>query len=403
MDEQVDLTRFTEYTFRTDFMTPSGGWSFTVADEDLPEAQRNALKSGARVRLSVDNIPMADGHIDMVKVGASRGGGQVWSVTGRERIALALDATADPVLQFKDGATLSDVLREVFTPFGWSGENHFAIDNVANRNAMTGGTRGEKYSKAKKKFGQPLAKYTAHKLKPFNHESVYKFATRCANRFGLHIWQSADGETLIVGEPDFTQDPSYQIRRKLDGSGNVIDGWAQFDGTNQPSVMFADGFSGGGEYGKGQVAAYCVNPYFGVDADGFVLPEVSAIIARHPEAKQITMTTQPFTRRVATIPPRPMWLHDDSSKTQDQIENYLRREMSGLLRQSLTCDYLLEGHGQYDEDGFIVFGYDTVVDVDDEVTGVKERMYVLGCEYMQSRGAGTTTRLHLIRLNSIQI
>lgn len=403
MDAQVDLTSWTSYSFSSHVLRPTDGWSCTIGDGNLGERQREALVVGARVRLYLDTFPLAEGFIDTVEVSASRGSGVVHELHGRNRLGLAVDAIADPTLQFKEGAALIDVLRELFAPFGWVAEEHFVADNAVNRDAKTGGIRGTPTTKGGKKAPKPLKSWVIHQLKPHNHEGLHAFASRVAQRFGLWIWCSADGEQLIIAAPDFYQEPRYQLRRTLDGTTNILDGSVTFDVTDQPSIIFADGFSGGGEFGKGQVMAFCVNPYFGVDKNGFISDDVSRLILKYPGAQQVTMTVQPFKRRAIGAPIRPVFLHDDESKTQEQINNFVRREMSLLLRKSMVAHYTVEGHGIVDlEHGrFIPWDIDTVVDVQDDVAGVNERMYVLSRTFEKSRSGGTHTKLELVRLHSI--
>jgi prophage tail gpP-like protein len=404
MDEHVDLTRWTRYSFASSFLTPTDGWSCTIGDGDLAEKERRALVPGARVRLYVDQSPLAEGFIDAVSIDADRSGGVQYTIEGRDRLGLAVDSIADPTLQFKKGATLADVLKELFAPFGWVADEHFQIENDANRDAKTGGVRGVPMTKGGKKKGpRPLKDFVLHQLKPHNHEGVFAFASRITQRFGLWIWCSADGDKLIVGRPDFQQEPRYQLRRTRGGDTNVLAGAVKFDMTDQPSVLIADGFSGGGEFGKGRIKAFCVNPYFGVDEDGFVLEDVTRLLQKFPDAEQVVMTIPtPYRRRRINAPIRPMFLHDDESKTQEQLNSFVRREMSLLLRKSMTAHYTVEGHGQLVGGAFTPWDVDTVVEVHDEVADVRERMYVLARTFEKSRQSGTHTRLELVRLNSIQ-
>lgn len=405
-DEHVNITNFTSYTFSSAFLTPSDDFSFTIGDEYLTDKLENALKLGARVSLTINNsIRVADGYIDRVAITAEHGSGRTWVIKGRDRLGLAVDAGVDPTHQFDAGATLEDVLVWTFSTFGWvNPDKHFTIDNAANRAVMSGGNRGIKMTKGGKKKGpKPLKSFVLHQCRPYNHESAFEFAKRLANRFGLWIWPTADGEQLVIGQPDFTEEPSYVLRRGQNGIGNVESGTATFDRTNQPSIIIADGFGGGGEYGRGRYKAFAVNPYFGVDEQGFILPEVQALISQKlQDHTQIVMSTQPFRRRVAQVPARPVWLHDDESKSPDQLEAYIRREMSQLIRQGLDIEYTCTGHGQYDAQGdFVAFAVDTIADVQDDVTGIHERMYVQSVTFEKSR-AGTSAHLGLIRLNSLQ-
>lgn len=403
MDAHVTLSNWTHYSFNSHFLTPADAFHFTVGDNQITDEVREALTLGARVRLTLNNVVLADGHIDSVEIKADRSTGIVYDIAGRDRLGLAVDSVADPTKQFKEGQTLADALKDIFGPFGWLSDDSFVIDNSASRDLRTGATRGTKSGHSKKHFGEPLKSIVLHQLKPHNHEGVFNFASRICQRFGLWIWASADGEKLIVGKPDFTQEPLYQLQRTADGGTNVLRGSAHLSMSEQPTVIIADGFSGLPEFGKGRIKSICVNPYFGVDADGFVLPEVSALLQKFPNVTPITLVTQPFRRREVNLPLRPMYLHDDESKTQLQLDNFVRREMSLLMRKSLVCHYTVEGHGQVNPDGeFVAWATDTVVDVQDDVTDVHERMYVLSCTYTKSRSGGTHTDLELIRLNSIQ-
>lgn len=407
MDEHVDLTRWTEYSFAGQYLTPSDGWSCTVADGNLDAKQKAALRVGARVRLYVDNLPLAEGFVDDIEIDADRRGGVHYTIQGRDRLGAVVDAIADPRTVYPDDTTLADFLKQVFSPFGWVSEDAFVIDASASRNARTGGVRGTPTSKRKTKGGQ-LKSFVIHRLKPHNGEGLFRFAQRVAERFGLFIIPSCDGETLIISKPDFEQAPLYQLRRRNDGTPghtggtNVLRGRVKWSSADQPSVIIADGFSGGGEFGRGQTKSFCVNPYFGVDKDGFIADDVQQILDRYPEAKPVLFVTQPFPRRALAMAPRPMFLHDEESKTQDQLDFFVKRTMSELLRKSLVCHYTVEGHGQIGTDGnFIAWDIDTVVDVQDDVGGVSERMWVLGRTFTKSRSGGTFTHLELVRLYSI--
>jgi prophage tail gpP-like protein len=403
MDAGVDLTRWKSYDFSEDFLTPSDSFHFTLGDEQLSEDQREAIKMGARVRLYVERLVMAEGYIDSVEVSADRNGGLTYAISGRDRLGQTLDTVADPQFQLKDGGTLADLLIRLFTPFGWTGETHFNIDNEANRNARTG-TRGTPTTKGGKKKGpRPLKSFVLHQTKPYNHESVFHFASRVAQRHGLWIWCTADGEQLIVGKPEFDQEPIFRLRRDRGGNGNILSGSVRYELTDQPTMLVADSFSSGGEFSKGRCKAYIVNPLLGLTDEGEYTPEVKAVLAKHPRAVENTLPGAAFPFRAANIPFRPMYLHDDESKTQEQLNNFVKREMSLLYRKALTCHYEVEGHGQTVDGNFTAWAADTVVDVFDEAAELTERMYVLGVHYSKQRGGnGTTTRLDLVRLHSIE-
>ncbi len=401
MGEQVDLNRWTGYEFARDMLTPSDSFSFEFGDDRLPDAQRRALKLGERIRPYINNVCLAEGYIDSIDVGADRGGGLSYAIVGRDRLGQTLDTVADPTFQLQENGTLADLLKKLFGPFGFVNDEHFAIDNKANR-AATAGDRGLKLSKAKRSFGQELKDLKLHQTKPYNHESIFHFASRVAQRFGLWIWPSVDGEKLIVAKPDYDQEPIFTLRRDRAGNGNIISGNVRYDMTEQPSILIADGFSGGGEFGKSRMKAYAVNPILGLTDEAEHTPEVKALLKRFPDAVENTLPAASFAFRATNIPFRPMFLHDDESKTPEQLNAYVKRELSMVLRKALTCHYVVEGHGMATDSGFSAWTPDTLVDVRDDAAELRETMYVLGVHYSKRRGSpGTTTRLDLVRKHSI--
>lgn len=399
LDAEQDITRWTSYSFSSNYLTPADGWSFTIGDGELDDAQKEALRVGSRVRLYVDNYALGDGIIDRIEINADRSRGITYGIHGRDRLGLVVDSVADPRLQFKTGTTLAEFLKTTLSPYGWSEDTDFTMDASANRDAKTGGVRGAPLPKRKSKTGK-LSQFQIYQLKPHNHEGLFRFIMRTVERFGLYVQVSADGNTIIVAAPDFEQEPKYQLVRDY-GRTNILSGSVVYDATDQPSVIIVDGFSNTPEFGRGRLKAYCVNPFFGVDADGKMLASVAKILEPYSDAVEVKFANFPYRRRAPLTTPKPMFLHDEESKTQDQLNWFVKRTMSELLKKSLVCHYEVEGHGQMRDGVFIPWDVDTVVDVQDEVAGVIERMYVLGRTFEKSRQGGTTTKLELIRLYSI--
>lgn len=403
----VNIDRWLDYEFASDFLTPSDSFQFTlgVDEEGLPEKQRKALKMGARVNLFLEKNALADSYIDTIEVSADRHSGVRYGIHGRDRLGQTLDTVVDPSFQLKDGGTLADLLIRLFEPFGWAGEDHFVIDNTANRNAKSG-IRGTPTNRGGKKgIVKPLKSYVLHQTKPYNHESVFHFASRVAQRHGLWIWVTADGEQLVIGKPDFDQEAIFTLHRGRSGAGNILSGSVRFDMTDQPTMIMADSFTvgGSGEFGKGRSRAHIINPLLGFpdDSVGEPIQEVEDLLKKWPGSVEQELPRASFPFRATNIQFRPMFLHDDESKTQEQINNYVKREMSLLYRKALTAHYVVEGHGQTVDGRFIAWAPDTVVDVIDDVAELREQLYVLGVAFSKSRHSGTTTRLDLVRLNSI--
>jgi prophage tail gpP-like protein len=401
--DNVAIDRWTSYEFSTDFLTPADSFHFELGLDEggLPEDQKDALRFGARLELRLESATLAAGRIDALEVSTDRNSGGHYTVRGRDALGQALDIVADPTFQLKEGGTLAELLKRLFAPLGWTDDSHFEIDPAADREARSG-IRGKPMTRGgKKKAPKPLKSFVLHQTKPYNHESVFHFASRVAQRHGLWIWASADGKKLIVGKPDFDQEAVFELRRSADGHGNILSGSVSYDMTDQPSMILADGFSGGGEFGKSRIRAYAINPILGLDDNGNEIPEIAKVLETHKGAVKVDIPKGSFLLRGAGIPFRPMFLHDDESKTQEQLENFVKREMSLLVRKAVSAHYVVEGHGQTINGNFVAWAVDTVVHVVDDAADLEEDLYVLGVHFSKSRSGGTTTRLDLVRLGSI--
>ena len=391
----VEISQFTDYSFNSNFLTPTDGFDFTIGAERIPDAVKDALRPGAAVELTVNGGVQATGYIDSIDYSVSRNGGTQIFIGGRDVLAQAVDACADPTQSLKAGQTLEDALVSLFAPFGWSEPEQFIIANDADRNVKTGSSRGTPLTKGGKKKGpKPLKSYVLHQLRPHSREGVFEFAARIANRFGLWIWATASGDQLVVSRPDFETDPFYTLRLNKDGTSNVLESSVRFDISDQPTVIVADGYSGGGEFGRSRIKSITANTAVFTSDAAFLDPW-----KKYPDASRVlghAFETPGYVPRNRTL-----YLHDDESQTQEQLDNFVRRELALLQRKSLTARYTVEGHGQMTPDGFVPWTVDTTVRVEDDIAGLHETLYVLGRTFRKSRASGTTTTLELIRLNTI--
>ena len=390
------IDKWVSYRFNSHFLTPTDAFSLTVAGSSLDPRTEVGLVNGASVLLRVEGCTQAAGYIDTVERDASTNGGTEWSIEGRDYIGQAVDAGIDPRTQFKDTEHLSDFLKRIYTPFGWSEESQFVVDASADQEIKT----GRKLTKPRPPAKHPR-KTKIPQLKPNPGEGAHEFGMRVAKRFGLTIWPSADGRTLIVGKPYFDQDATYRLVRRNTNTrdNNILAGRAQFSIVDQPSYIVADGVGGGNEFGKSKLKCIAFNPAVVTTVD-----DLNATLAKYKGHKLLDFTKVEAAVRTMRNPrAKPLFLHDENSKTPEELENFTRRSMMERVRKTLTYNVTVQGHGQLDEGGNITpWAIDHVVDVDDEVAGVQEPMWILGRTFVKGPG-GTFTELELIRLYSLDL
>ncbi len=309
-----------------------------------------------------------------------------------------MDANADPKrFRFSAQSTLEDILVDVLADYGWTSD-HILISNEANRNAITGSLEGIKTTKA----GKPLKSFLAHQLNPYPQEGVFAFLARLSHRFGLWIWLSSDGDDIIVSRPDFEQDAGWPIIHKLTDTSrnNVIHSEVGVNASNQPSVIIATGFGGGGEYTRSGMKVAMVNELTGLDELGITRQEVVDELARHPDALLLNqrpklgglLVNGGVIANMSRAQFRALYLHDDESKTTEQLSNFVRREMALRQRSGVNAHYTFEGHTINGAPWCV----DTMVKVDDDVSNMHTTMYVLSRTFEKSRQAGTRTSVELI-------
>jgi prophage tail gpP-like protein len=380
-DLGLKVDRFIEYHYSEDFFTPSDEWTFAINGDQIPSEVDAALIPGTRCQLVINGHVQSTGTIGIVNRQNSRGEGTVIHITGYDILGPVVDAHVDPSVKFNEGMVLETVVASALAPFGLE---TFSRDNNANLNVITGQKKGAPGKR------RALKSFTVHQLKPYEREGAFAFCGRIIQRFGLWMWPDANGELVIIGKVDGMADDGtytmpesrYQLVRRRDTkTNNIIEGGITRDSKGQPSVILARGIAGGGEFAKAGIRSALVNPAITTD--------LSAIRKQYPTIAFKTLTVPGIVPYVDKQP-RPLYMRDDESHTQEQLDAYCRREMSLLLRKHLVGHYKIKGHSI----GGSPVAVDTIVDVDDDRANFHGPMWIEGRSFTKSR-AGTTTTLTL--------
>ena len=389
LDLGIQFDTWKSYRFNDHFLTPADGWSMTLGDESVGDELIAKLQPGQLIRLSINGHTTSTGYIDSITVTTDRGGGTNVTIEGRDRMGAVVDGCVNPLMRFTATQTIADVAAAVLTPFGLA----TVVDNDVNKGVITGQLSGVKTTKK----GKPLKAYQlANQLKPHPHEGAFAFLSRLTQRSGLWVWPSADGQSAIVGAPDFEQEPIFKIVHKRGAAGvanNVISSHVKKDGGDQPSMIVATGSGTGGDNLSGQLRVFVINDFTAYDANGALRPEITAVLKTFgASAGAPTRGFQPF-QWYPQKTSRILYMHDDESHTLDQLLYFARREMALMQRKTLTATYVFEGH----ENSGRPWCVDAIVDVDDDVSNVHEELWVLSRTFTKDRSSGTHTTVELIR------
>jgi hypothetical protein len=386
----VEFTRFLDYQYRESWLEASDSFSFTLDQKELSATDLSVLVPGAIVEPLINGNVQAREILDEAAATCSRSEGNVIRVECRDWLSVAVDAQVDPQVRFVPSMTLLDLLTTAYETINPK-INIFA-DAIANQNVITGRIYGTRTSKK----GKAIPKLVLGQEKPYPNEGLFSFTSRVAQRFGLWIRPYTDGESIVVAGPNFDQAARYGICHALDRralQNNVERGTFTRSRRDQPSIIYASGFGAGGNFAKSRLRAGIVNPV--VNADN------SKITAAYSDVPLVNVG--PIT---AAFPPlfdgvaRPAYLYDPESHTLEQLEAYLKRELSLRMRKALSARYEFMGHmlnGQ-------PVATDTIVAVLDQqpVAAWNGPMWVLGREFRKTVHEGARTTIDLILPGSLQ-
>lgn len=423
----TEIKLWDRYSVTSRYLTPCEAFEFSLGGDDLALASE-LLVPGAAVAITVNGLPVLTGRIDKKGVASSRSGGTVLRLTGRDILGPVVSSNVDPSFKFSDSLTVLDVVAAVLAPFKI---DTIYNDGALNVNAMTGGAQASSAASTKESVQIPrltlnndgsiatnfstvqvtqvgsstsLKTLTLQQLKPHFGEGSHAYLQRVVSRFGMQLSAAADGSGVIVDEPDFTSPTRYKIvHSKSEETSNVISANVEIDADSQPACIFAQGvqaplFSDP----KNVLQVIMVNELVGTDADGNPLQEVQAIISRYKGAKVLELRKELLPTRKAfnaDLIAHPMFLKDDESKTLDQLEGFVRRTMAEHQHKALVARYTMIGHSQ----GGVPWTVNTMVDVNDEVAGVTEKLWIMERTFEKSRSGGTLTHLTCVRPFTIEL
>lgn len=426
-----EITNWSMYRFNQQFLTPTSAWSFSISDEDT-ELTNDLLVEGALVQLVINDNIQATGYVERRTIQSGSRGTTV-TVQGRDILGPVVDATIDPDFHLASGMSIPQFVLAVLAPYGIT---KIYNSDAANINIVTGLQAGKggaggtttvqvpqqqstvnpdgtitltntyvSASVTQVSGSRPdLKTITLQQLKPHSGEGVYAFIDRVLRRLGFTMWAMADGSGVVIDKADFTTAPSQKIvhSRTNSANNNVIDGTLRRDIASQPSAIFVTGKGGGQTTAKAALRVLMINELVGLTSDGQALPNLQNLAGKF-KVKPLAIRKElpPFKRpkgdrKIAKL----FFLKDDESKTQAQLEAFVRREMANRQMKALQLDYQLLGHTS---DGTHPWGVNTNVAVEDEVLGVKQTMWVVEKEFTKSNSGGTMTSLKLILPYTLQI
>jgi prophage tail gpP-like protein len=371
-------SRIKSWSIDSQYLTSTDGFEFEAFDPSLP--RRLELQP---VELMLGDSQQVIGRVDATITGRN---GTAITCRGRDYLSDLVECHIDPSLVIRQGETLGGAIRLAASPVGID----TVLDNsdASLRNARTGGRAG----KRPPSFFQQLE---LEDLRPSPELGAFEFCSRIAARHGATIQPSTKRSTLMLSAPDYEQQPSYAIRRRIGASSgnNIISAEATRDYSSIPSYMLftSKSFTRGGSslpasvtYDVMEVAESYAGELYQATAQVLVTGR------RKPPGGQLGQS-QLYRLR---------YQQDNDSKNLAQLQRVALRQMSEFLKETLIYSVSLRGH--VDPNSGLYWAVDTIVDVDDEVADVREQMWVASRTFRFDESGGATTDLELWRKGAFQ-
>lgn len=399
------------YRLTSNYLTPADEWEFVAYDYEDPASLRRKFRPFMRLKLYIDGVLQILGRIDETE--GTGGSGSALSIRGRDYMGELVDGGADPSIRFTEKQDLGDALLTLFRPFGirtlvgsWN----------LTRNLLTGRIPY---------VGEPTRSFTTAKLEDFKiapNEGTFEAADKIVSRHGFTIQQGGQRDTVAIVEPQFGQEPRLNLSRP----GNILEGKARRNYAEVPTVTIATGRVKKSKKTKG---ADLFGRTAQVGADGAVASEqlLPALvqfpsfgelapneIGKLDEVKRIALEPVSLLRqarvdwKAKTMPfepeddvvYRPMFYEDKNSRTDEQMDRAVRRELSRRMKDVLSYKCTMRGHR--DAESGAIYTVDTMAVVHDEVDDVNETMWILE-RTLYNDGSGPKTDLTLILPGAIAL
>jgi len=387
------IPNWTSYDISIDMLRAGDAFSLEIAPADPIGEEFGdvwaAVVPDSLVEVYLDDVRILSGFIDE-RSGESSPEGDRVSISGRAKDGRLLDESA-PLLSFK-GLTLEDVVRKLASP--WF--ERVELSNAENRALTIGQGRGAR--------GGRVWKEPHHKRRKGKHHRMYRKVEPGETRQAVLeyflreneviAWASADGKSMIVGSPNYDQEPTFSLFHGRAMSPRGVHGnCATFKVTDSVGERYSMIIATG--TGSGTATAYTQNEDGSLNID---LKKTA--VKRRGTAKNGPGPDgigKDFQRRKVLLVP------DDGLGSNEQAQTRAEREMAERDARGHELTVSVFGHSQLI--GFhqvpAIYACDTIARVESEVFGVKGDYLITSVRFTRDRTNGEMTTLQLVPKGTI--
>ena len=356
------VDRWTKYTIDLDILQPAD--AFALSFGPATRALYEVLAPDVAVEVLVDDITVLTGFVDD-RVWSDARDGSTIEITGRDKGGRLVDESM-PLTSFR-GLGIVQLAEAAARP--WFPK--VSLSNAENRRLLRGS--GAPIARVSKE--PPIATGPHPEKKVVPGQTRWQVLSGFLQEAGLLGWSTADGAQLVVGKPNYDQEPQYHFvqpgpRSARAREGNVASVAIRHSVGERYSMVVAMGA------GRGDTANYgaAVTKHRAVAKDGPGAQGEGGSF-RHPKV---------------------LYVADDEVRNIDQAVARAAREKRQRDASGHELDLVVPGHAQLVEGRPVLYAPDTMASVEHEETGLSGLYLVTSVAFAQDRQSGPTTRLRLV-------
>lgn len=357
------IEKWSDYSIEVDMLQPADAFRLSLPGGGRKDIYDLCAPDSA-VQVLIDDTVMMTGFIDDRKRTVERNGIGL-AISGRDKGGRLVDESMP--LQSFAGIGILQLAQAVAGP--WFPE--VTLSNAKNRRLLRGDA-----ARAAHVSSEPAIDQKNRAQKKVNPgESRWATLAAFLEEAGLIAWSSADGNQLIVGQPNYSQEPQWRFTLPEFGSsraaeGNVLSAEIEHNVGERYSAIIAVGS------GQGNQTNYSER-----------VTKLRGVVKNGPGEFGIG---KDFQHRKVLI------VSDDDVRSVDLALERAKREMATRDSTGHRINLTVRGHTQYwDLNSPAIFAPDTMALVEDEEIGLSALYLITSCTFGMGR-EGEQTQLTLV-------
>lgn len=360
--EGKQIDGWIEYSITSAMLTAADAFTLTRSF-DL-EAW-NLCRPDAQVKVFIDDTQVLTGYIDDREMPAEE---DIFTITGRDGVGRLVQESAY-TLEFR-GLSVAELIKRLAIPW-------FTLvteSNERNRKILRG-RKGRLAVAGAEPVVLKGKKGAGTRIEP--GQTRWAAIVEVAKQTGHLVWSSGDGRELIVGTPNYNQEPQFFFFRPGPGSLRTAEGNV---------IGLAERHSVGDRYARIDVAG---------SGAGTLVQYGTSVTQRFGTA--LNNPDDPDGVGKDFLYPKTLLMLEGVQSIKEAQE-HARREMARRDVDALKIQVTAPLHGQRIRGGgnVTLFACDTVARVENEATGLRLSCLIISCTYTSSRKDGERTTMDLV-------